>query len=159
MVIKSRIVFPILAIIMVAALVFFLVISKKTVEKGPKIEKETVRKSTPPPEKKRELPEKVAIAPSYPWAIQVSACPCFTQAKDLTDKLKQKGISAYLTETIVKGGKWYRVRIGFYETKAKAEEVGRAIVKEFNIKDYWVISPAQEEIDEHFEQAPSYMVQ
>lgn len=158
--IRPRLVIAILAVIVIAAgLSFYFVTSKKKVvekveQKLPEMVEEP---ALPPPEtaeeptlptlaEKKEIPPPITVPP-HPWAVQVSACQSYTQAKDFRDELKDKGFPAYLTEETIKGKKWYRVRLGFYSTKKEAVEVGKRIASEFKIKDYWPVKPANEEIE------------
>ncbi len=100
------------------------------------------------PAKKQEIPPP---ASSKGWAVQVNSCRSYTQAKNLQERLRNRGLGAYITEATIKGEKWYRVRIGFYSTKEEAVETGKKVVSEFKTKDYWPIQPPKKEIEKHFE--------
>lgn len=143
--ITPRLVIPILVVMVIAAgLSLYLVASKKKVVEKPRL---TI---TPPVEQRPpEMVEEPTLptTPSYPWAVQVSACQSYTQAKHFRDELKNKGFPAYLTEATVKGKRWYRVRLGFYSTKKEAVEVGKKIASKFKIKHYWPVQPTDEEIE------------
>ncbi len=173
MVIKSRVVIPIIAVIVIAAaLSLYLFTTKKKIEEKPEItivepvEEKPEVTVTPPAEEKplemaiKEEPilappaEKEEIPPSslYPWVVQVSACQSYTQAKNFQERLKNRGLRAYITEVTLKGEKWYRVRIGFYSTRKESVKIGEKIVSEFKMKDYWPIQPSKEEIEKHFQE-------
>jgi len=146
--ITPRLVIPILVVMVIAAgLSFYLVTSKKKVvekveQRAPEMEEPALLTFA----EKKEIPPPITT-PLRPWAVQVSACQSYTQAKHFKDVLKNKGFPAYLTEATVKGKKWYRVRLGFYPTKIEAVEVGKRIASEFKIKDYWPVKPTNEEIE------------
>jgi septal ring-binding cell division protein DamX len=95
---------------------------------------------------KQALNEDIDLLPSHNWAFQLSACQVQEQAADLLDKLKVKGLPAYLTEAYVKGQKWYRIRLGFYPTKQEALNTGEKIASEFGLKNYWAVPVDKKEV-------------
>lgn len=115
----------------------------------PAKEKETEEVASVTPAKKEAIP---APTSSHRWAVQVNSCRSHTQAKNLQERLRNRGLGAYITEAIIKGEKWYRVRIGFYSTKKEAVETGEKVVSEFKTTNYWPIQPSKEEIEKHFEE-------
>jgi cell division protein FtsN len=115
----------------------------------PAKEEETEEVASVTPAKKEEIP---APTSSRRWAVQVNSCRSYTQAKNLQKRLRDRGLGAYITEAIIKGEKWYRVRIGFYSTRKEAVETGKKVVSEFNTKNYWPIQPSKKEIEKHFEE-------
>jgi cell division protein FtsN len=95
--------------------------------------------------------EKESPHPSlYPWAVQVFANHSYDRASYLRDELKRKGLPAYQTEVTMEGQRWHRVRLGFYGTKAEAEEIGKKVVSSTRAEDYWAVLPHEKEVRENF---------
>ena len=61
------------------------------------------------------------------WNVQANSYPDAKSAKDLVDRLKNKGYNAFVTEANVKGKVWYRVRIGRFESREEAEKTVAAL--------------------------------
>ena len=57
------------------------------------------------------------------WRAQVNAFPDDRSAKQIVDRLKNKGYNAYVTEVQNKGKTWYRVNVGKYGSRDEAEKV------------------------------------
>jgi len=61
------------------------------------------------------------------WNVQANSYPDAKSAKDLVDRLKNKGYNAFVTEANVKGKVWYRVRIGRFGSREEAEKTVAAL--------------------------------
>lgn len=61
------------------------------------------------------------------WRVQVNAYPDELSAKQVVDRLKNKGYNAYFTEVRYKGKIWYRVNVGKYGTKEEAEKMRESL--------------------------------
>jgi len=57
------------------------------------------------------------------WTVQVNAYPDERSAKQLVDRLKNKGYNAVVSEARNKGKTWYRVRVGKYGSREEADKV------------------------------------
>jgi cell division septation protein DedD len=57
------------------------------------------------------------------WSVQVNAYPDERSAKQLVDRLKNKGYNGVITEARNKGKVWYRVRVGRYGSREEADKV------------------------------------
>jgi cell division septation protein DedD len=87
--------------------------SKKAEGKVPPVE--TARKSADaPPEGK----ESGAV-----WRAQVNAFPDDRSAKQLVERLKNKGYNAYVSEAQYRGKTWYRVSVGKYSSREEAAKI------------------------------------
>ncbi len=87
--------------------------SKKAEGKLPPVE--TARKSADaPPEGK----ESGAV-----WRAQINAFPDDRSAKQLVERLKNKGYNAYVSEAQYRGKTWYRVSVGKYSSREEAEKI------------------------------------
>lgn len=61
------------------------------------------------------------------WRAQVDAFPDERSAKQLVDRLKNKGYNAYVTEVQYRGKPWYRVSVGKYGAREEADKVVSAL--------------------------------
>lgn len=57
------------------------------------------------------------------WRAQVNAFPDERSAKQIVDRLKNKGYNAYVTEVQNKGKTWYRVSVGKYGSRDEADKM------------------------------------
>jgi cell division septation protein DedD len=57
------------------------------------------------------------------WRAQVNALPDDRSAKQIVDRLKNKGYNAYVTEVENRGKTWYRVNVGKYSSRDEAEKM------------------------------------
>jgi len=73
-------------------------------------------KPAPIPGPKKDLSENS-------WSVQISATQDQTAAQLLRDKLKSKGIDAFIVEAEINSTHWYRVRVGRYSTSQEAEKI------------------------------------
>lgn len=68
-----------------------------------------------------EQPIKVQKEPPMPFTVQVGAFRVRTQALLLANRLKEQGFSPFLERYEAKDGLWYRVRVGRFEDRKKAQ--------------------------------------
>jgi cell division septation protein DedD len=80
------------------------------------------------PEKKVKEAEK-ASGP-FRYVIQIAALDEKAKAEDMARKLSERGVDAYLQETVVKGKTYYRVRCGKFVTKEEAGDYAQKLPKE-----------------------------
>jgi len=57
------------------------------------------------------------------WRAQVNAFPDERSAKQLVERLKNKGYNAYVSEVQTRGKPWYRVSVGKYNSRDDADKV------------------------------------
>ena len=57
------------------------------------------------------------------WRAQVNAFPDDRSAKQIVDRLKNKGYNAYVTEVQNKGRTWYRVNVGKFGSRDEADKM------------------------------------
>jgi cell division septation protein DedD len=57
------------------------------------------------------------------WRVQVDAFPEDRSAKQLVERLKNKGYNAYVTEQQNREKLWYRVNVGKYSSREEADKV------------------------------------
>jgi DedD protein len=141
-------------------------VAKAGPELGPEPEPKTPlpRPEAPtpkPPDKKTPLPQskvptakplakKAPVAATFkPWAINVSSFKNRTAAQKFAQEIRSAGYNAYVTDFTLKNVKWHRVRVGFYETEAKATRVREELAKRFNRPDAWMVKPGRREVLKH----------
>lgn len=61
------------------------------------------------------------------WRAQVNAFPDERSAKQIVDRLKNKGYNAYVTEVQNRGKSWYRVSVGKYASREEADKTVEAL--------------------------------
>jgi cell division septation protein DedD len=100
--------------------------------------------------------EKVALAENAPkktdsapgdtkelgktWRAQVNAYPDDRSAKQIVDRLKNKGYNAYVTEVQNRGKTWYRVSVGKYTSHDEADKVAELLRGKENFPKTFVAS-------------------
>ncbi|HEX6769320.1 MAG TPA: SPOR domain-containing protein [Candidatus Binatia bacterium] len=105
--------------------------TKTAVKPDAQVAKPTENKATkpqPPAEiVKTESTESTDGAEVKVWRAQVDAFPDERSAKQLVDRLKNKGYNAYVTEVQYRGKPWYRVSVGKYGAREEADKVVSAL--------------------------------
>lgn len=91
--------------------------TRPTAEKGPEAASLSPTAGTPTAEN-GERKENGRV-----WTVQVNAYPDERSARQLVDRLKNKGYNAQIAETRNKGKVWYRVRVGSYRSREEADRV------------------------------------
>ncbi|MGH7854835.1 MAG: SPOR domain-containing protein [Candidatus Binatia bacterium] len=61
------------------------------------------------------------------WRAQVNAFPDERSAKQIVDRLKNKGYNAYVTEVQNRGKSWFRVSVGKYNSREEADKMAEAL--------------------------------
>lgn len=67
--------------------------------------------------------------PKGSFSVQVAAVRGENEARAYLENLSKKGFSGRVEKTTVGEGVWYRVRVGVYQTRAKAEEDLQKLIK------------------------------
>ena len=93
--------------------------------RGPVTEKpKTAATPVPPAAAKRTEPSPPAKEwADAGWTVQVNATTNIQQATELARSLRAKGYEAYTVQAPLHGQTWYRVRVGRFPTKEKAQEL------------------------------------
>jgi cell division protein FtsN len=63
--------------------------------------------------------------------------------------LSSSGYNSYVTRFFHKNRNWYRVRVGFYPTRAEAVKAQKALSDKFNTPGAWVVQPTLSEVAKH----------
>jgi hypothetical protein len=72
---------------------------------------------------------------SNKWSVQISAAPAKEIADALAQRLKADGHDAYVVPAEVKGTTYYRVRVGPFATRDKAESTHRSLAQQKGYPD------------------------
>ena len=67
---------------------------------------------------------------SKKWSVQVSAPPAKDIADTLVQRLRAKGYDGYVVQAEVKGQSYYRVRVGYFDSREKAESVRQSLTRQ-----------------------------
>ncbi|MBM4263529.1 MAG: SPOR domain-containing protein [Deltaproteobacteria bacterium] len=62
-----------------------------------------------------------------PWNVQVRATTKRAEANNVLGRLRARGYDAFLTESMVRGQMWYRVRVGNLANQKQAEALQRKL--------------------------------
>jgi cell division septation protein DedD len=91
-----------------------------------------------------ETPEERAAEqymPRHPgtggFTVQIAAGSNPEYAKYMADKFTGRGYDAFVTEAVVEGVTFYRVRIGTFETIAEAEQTGMMLQDRYSVS-FWI---------------------
>lgn len=98
-------------------------------------------KITSPEEKKKTLEKTQAKN----FTVNVISTPYIEELAPHVTKLIDEGYFIYISSTMVDNRKYYRLRIGFYTTRAEANSEGDKIKKLLNITDTWTAKISDEE--------------
>lgn len=81
------------------------------------------------------------------YTVQVSSHKNRNSALSVHENLEDAGYIAFIQEALIRGEKWYRVRVGNFSTRSEAEAQAKALENDPNIsgQGFWVdqISPEQ----------------
>jgi len=72
------------------------------------------------------------------WSVQISAAPAKDIADTLVQRLKAKGYDGYLVQAEVKGQTYYRVRVGHFDAREKAEAVRRSLANQEGYREAYL---------------------
>ena len=74
------------------------------------------------------------------WSVQISAAPAKDIADSLVQRLKANGYDGYVVQAEVKEKIYYRVRVGHFETREKAESVRQLLARQAGYRDAYLTS-------------------
>jgi len=75
---------------------------------------------------------------SKKWSVQVSAEPAKDIADTLVQRLKAKGYDGYVVQADVKGQTYYRVRVGYFDSREKAESARQSLTRQEGYRDAYL---------------------
>jgi hypothetical protein len=81
----------------------------------------------------------VALAQVGRFAVQIEASPSRAEAEASAERLAAQGVAAYLVESLVPGkGRYFRVRVGDFTSRAAAAQHGRELKARGVLRDFFV---------------------
>lgn len=84
------------------------------------------------------LPKSVANNTIGKYTVQIAAYKMEDEALAQAKMLKEKGYNAFYIPVKVKGVNWYRVNVGLFESKSKANVYKKQLLKEAELKTAFV---------------------
>ncbi|HEX9147210.1 MAG TPA: SPOR domain-containing protein [Candidatus Binatia bacterium] len=75
---------------------------------------------------------------SKKWSVQVSAAPAKDIAATVVQRLKSDGYDGYMVQAEVKGETYYRVRVGHFDSREKAESVRHSLTHQEGYRDAYL---------------------
>jgi len=102
--------------------------------------------AVPAPEKE-VLPSKAKIV----WVINVLSTLDEDRALRLMDALMKLPYHVYSYQKEIKGQNWYRIRVGFFDSRAEAERVGVKLARDHHLPPPWIVKPGSTEIHRYYQ--------
>jgi hypothetical protein len=75
---------------------------------------------------------------SKKWSVQIAAAPAKDIADTLVQRLKAKGYDGYSVQAEVKGQTYYRVRVGHFDSREKAEALRQSLARQEGYRDAYL---------------------
>jgi cell division septation protein DedD len=127
---------------------------KPEVEAAVESEQADLVEAAPPVTEAPEQAPEQAAPRTYDkvWAINALSSQDEDRVNDLLAALRAEGLHVYSYPAQVKGQTWLRVRVGFFESRAKAETVGRRVAKKHELPEPWIVMPGPSELDKYYEE-------
>jgi hypothetical protein len=82
------------------------------------------------------------------WVVNVLSSKTNDKIVPPAVTLIEKGYPMYIARANVKGEEWMRLRMGFFDKRAEADELGKKIKDLMNIKDSWTATVGRKEYEE-----------
>ncbi len=110
----------------------------------------TPKEETPPKIEEKKLTPTTTMAPSRvekpvlklgkSYVVQVASFQDKKLADAYANNLRKKGYNAFVERAFVewKGGSWYRVRVGYFDSIEKANEIAQKLKKSEKLEKVWV---------------------
>ena len=84
------------------------------------------------------------------WVVNISSTPDAAESLRLLNRVNTEDVGGqvYFYETTVDGRTQHRIRIGFFDSKEKADEIGQKIKEKFSLAATpWAVRPTRDEVD------------
>ena len=93
---------------------------------------------------------KRSTAPSAnEWVVNVASYTSRSEADATSEMLREMDFAPYITEFTLNGTLWYRVRVGFFKSRASADSTKSLIAQELKITDACSVKAAPSELSRH----------
>ena len=83
------------------------------------------------------------------WVVNISSTPDALESLRLLNRVTPENVGGqvYFYETTVDGRTQHRIRIGFFDSKEKAEAVGQSVKERFQLTATpWAVRPTKDEV-------------
>ncbi len=87
--------------------------------------------------------------PERTWVVNVISSPTADRIDGPAARLLERGYSVYISRATVKGQKWMRLRVGFFEDRQAAVQAGRELQEVLGQEDSWPVRIGPEEQAEY----------
>jgi general secretion pathway protein A len=91
-----------------------------------------------------EVTKNLAQLAGKPWVVNALSTRTYDKIVPSAVKLIKNGHHVYITKTNIKGDKWIRLRVGFFETPSGAASVQNEIASILKVDDVWVTKIGRE---------------
>jgi cell division septation protein DedD len=82
------------------------------------------------------------------WVVNVISSPTADRIDGPAARLLERGYPVYISRAVVKGQKWMRLRVGFYESRDAAVKAGGRLQEILDQEDSWPVRIGPEETAE-----------
>jgi len=83
------------------------------------------------------------------WVINVLSTAIHERTANAAIQLVKAGYVVYLTRTKQEGKEWTRVRVGYFKTRAEAEEEGKRIRESLSLPKIWTAKIGKDEFEKY----------
>ena len=97
----------------------------------------------------KETKENLANVAQKIWVVSVMSSQNMKSLVPPAITLMKNGYRVYISEAIVKGEDWLRLRVGFFATEQEAAEQGEKIMSLLGEDETWVARIAQKELENY----------
>lgn len=84
------------------------------------------------------------------WVANVLSTQDPDKLRETFDVLMKEKVVVYAYETEVQNEKWFRIRIGFFNSQAEAQAVGREMAKKYGLTEPWIVRPGPQELSKYY---------
>ena len=102
--------------------------------------------------KPAETATAATVAISEKWVVNISSTPDSSESHKLLMRVlgNDLGGQVYSYETTIEGKLHYRIRVGFFDSKAEAEAAGQKFYENFKLSSTpWAVQPTVEEVERY----------
>ena len=85
------------------------------------------------------------------WVVNLISSPTADRIDGPAVELMKRGYPVYISRATVKGQKWMRLRVGFFQDRAQAVEAGKELQDFLDLQDSWPVRIGPEETAEYAE--------
>jgi hypothetical protein len=93
--------------------------------------------------------ERAEDGPNRYWVVNVISSPTADRIDGPAVRLLEKRYPVYISRATVKGQKWMRLRVGFFQDRGSAVDAGKTLQKVLDQEDSWPVRIGPEETAEY----------